>query len=185
MMVARALLMLFIVTASPSAAVTFDVTASPVFEDIAQQTTDLGGSITGFFTVSDMNGDQIVDAVDVTEWSFTGTGFTDPALNVTLSSTAGDAGVVSVTTGAVQIGAGLSAGVLDFFQDGMFLGVQIDFVFGPAVDFFNLNESATVLTTQTFTVTPQPTSAVPLPAPLLPLFVSIGLIAVVKRFHFA
>lgn len=169
--------------ASPAtAATTFDVVVMAPFIDIADGTTDTGGTITGFFTVDDMNGNGVVEAADLGPWSFTGAGFGESAFNVTLSSDSADAGVLVNATTPVDIGAGLSAEVLDFFQDGQFLGVQIDFRIGDEVDFFNFNETGTFFTSENYTVTPRtPDAPIPLPATLPAIVAALGALAVVRK----
>ena len=151
--------------ASPAAAVTtFDVVVMAPFIDIADDTRDDAGVVTGFFTVDDLDGDGVVEAEDLGAWSFTGAGFADDAFNLTLSSASADAGVLVNARTPVDIGAGLSAEVLDFFQDGQLFGIQFDFRLGMDVDLFNFNETGTVFTSSNFSVTPR-TSPVPVPLP--------------------
>ncbi len=182
MSLARTALALAIV-ASPAAAVTtFDVEVLAPFIDIADDTRDDAGVVTGFFTVDDLDGDGVIEADDLGPWSFTGAGFADDAFNRTLSSASADAGVLVNARTPVAIGAGLSAEVLDFFQNGQLLGVQIDFRLGHEVDFFNFNETGTVFTSSNFSVTPRTQPApVPLPATLPALAAALAALAAARR----
>lgn len=185
MTLARLALAFPLLAGPASAATTFDVAVLAPFVDAADGATDNGGAITGFFTVDDINGDGVVQADDLGPWSFTGAGFADRAFNVTLSSQSADAGVLVNAGTPVAIGAGLSAEVLDFFQDGQFLGVQIDFRLGNEVDFFNFNETGAVFTSGNFSVTPRgpepPTAPIPLPATLPALVAALGALAMARK----
>lgn len=169
--------------AGPAAAVTtFDVEVAAPFIDIADNTRDDGGVVAGFFTVDDLDGDGEVEADDLGPWSFTGAGFADAAFNVTLSSASPDAGVLVNARTPVDIGAGLSAEVLDFFQDGQLLGIQFDFRIGTDVDFFNFNQTGTVFTSDDFSVTPRtPVTPIPLPATLPALAAALAALAALRR----
>ncbi|SEB04732.1 hypothetical protein [Rubrimonas cliftonensis] len=182
MSLARTALALALVASPAAAATTFDVEVLAPFIDIADGTQDDAGVITGFFTAHDLDGDGVVEAEDLGPWSFSGAGFADDAFNRTLSSASADAGVLVNARTPVDIGAGLSAEVLDFFQNGQLLGVQIDFRLGDEVDFFNFNETGTVFTSSNFSVTPRtPPAPVPLPATLPALAAALAALALARR----
>ncbi|MEM8596947.1 MAG: hypothetical protein AAGF76_10815 [Pseudomonadota bacterium] len=186
MMHLRALFTLILIS-TPASAVTFDLVASGPFVESFLNITDTTGSISGSFTVDDMNGDGIINAVDVIEWSFTGSGFADPTLNVTLSSTDPNAVVTEGTVAPEAIGSGLSAGILDFLSDD-FTGIQVDFRANGDVDFFDLivpgNPFGILYTTENFVVTPPPDdpspNIIPLPATILPLALALGLLGFLR-----
>lgn len=188
MMHLRALFALILIS-TPAGAVTFDVVASAPFQDIAiidpgtgLPLTDNGGSITGFFVVDDQDGDGIVDAEDVTEWSFVSTGFSDPAFNVTITNTATNAQVLDGNPSmAVPIGGGLSSTLLDFTQGDGFLGLNIRFAPDMNLQIFNALVATPFFLTETVVVTARPAepldNPIPLPASLIPLTLGLGLLA--------
>ncbi len=180
MSLARIALALGLLAGPAAAATTFDVVAPGPFIHAAA---DAGGSLTGFFTVDDENGDGLIQAGDVIAWSFTGAGFTDEVFNATLSADGRGRGVVTNSRkGAVDIGAGLAVQTIAFTGGAPALRVEIDFIWGLDVAFSNLAGPGETVASSDLSVTERtPPAPIPLPATLPALAAALVALGAARR----
>lgn len=173
---ARIALALGLLAGPAAAATTFDV-------DVPGPFVQTGGSLTGFFTIDDEDGDGLIEARDVIAWSFTGAGFVDDVFNATLSGDGRGQGVASRSKKpSVDIGGGLRVEAITFSGGDPRLIVEIDFLQGLDVAFSSLATPGTVFTSSALSVTERaPVAPIPLPATLPALAVALVALVAARR----
>ncbi len=176
--------------AAPAQAVTFNVSTSGTFDDpfaIPAQT-DVVGSLSGSFEAADTSGNGFIESNEITAFSLSTSGFTDPSRNFTISDATGSASVFNgVATN--EIATGISAGLIDFVSNDFELFIQIDLQLALpnfAVSFSYLSDPTfALLRNEDFTINgktfPGPDGAVPLPAGLPLLLGGLGLFGILGR----
>lgn len=166
-------------TSAQASTIRVTIDAAPIWMDwFDMSLTDVSGTVTGSFDVND-DGDGLVELAEVSNVSFTGTGFGGTGRNFSVS-VAEDVLNESVT----PIGAGLSLGLISFVNPGGdFMALSWDPFYGfPAFVVAGFSDPTfALLETPEFLVTAEALSSVPLPASLSFLVTAMLWFGVLRR----